>query len=283
MATTNKAQFLNEIQTLLKKRYKASPPPSKPTIIEAVVYAICHQGTTRAQAEKTLSKFKDGYFDWNELRVTSMGEIEAVFADQPDGDLRAITLRRFLKQLFSKTYSFSLDALIKKPQKEALAALAEYDAFKSDYIEATVVRLALGGHAIPVDAPMKRALTRLGIAAPGVSTLNLRNLLERAIPKTKGPEFVDLIEDLAYDTCVEGTPNCPECELKKVCPTAPAVLVQLAGGAKVGGGIKVVVKAPRVVKQKGNTIQVPVPKVNKTDGTNNPPSGRSKGKPTPPS
>ncbi|WZO96743.1 endonuclease [Isosphaeraceae bacterium EP7] len=283
MATPNKAQFLTEIQTLLKKRYKTSPPPSKPSIIEAVVYAICHQGTTRVQAEKTLARFKEDYFDWNELRVTSMGEIEAVFADQPDGDLRAIALRRFLKQLFSKTYSFTLDALIKKPQKEALATLVEYDAFKSDYIEATVVRLALGGHAIPVDTPMKRALTRLGVAPADVAVLDLRSLLERAVPKAKGPEFVDLVEDLAFDTCVEGTPNCPECELKSICPTAPIVLAQLAGGAKVGGGIKVVTKVPRVPKIKGSGIQTPVNKSAKGETPTPPTSGRNKGKPTPPS
>ena len=42
------------------------------------------------------------------------------------------------------------------------------------------------------------------------------------MPKNRGGEFVDLIEDLAHDTCVEGEPDCPRCELRKICPTGLA-------------------------------------------------------------
>ena len=51
-------------------------------------------------------------------------------------------------------------------------------------------------------------------------------MLERAVPKNRGVEFIDLIEELAHDTCVEGEPDCPRCELRKVCPTGAARLEQ---------------------------------------------------------
>ena len=82
----------------------------------------------------------------------------------------------------------------------------------SDYVLATVTRLALAGHAIPVDAPTLRALRRLGIADDSTDVPTLRGILERAVPKNRGVEFSDLIEELAHDTCVEGEPDCPECE-----------------------------------------------------------------------
>ena len=42
------------------------------------------------------------------------------------------------------------------------------------------------------------------------------------MPKNRGAEFVDLIEELTHDTCVEGEPDCPRCELRKICPTGQA-------------------------------------------------------------
>ncbi len=241
MASQSKAQFLNEIHTLLKKRYKPKPErgPARLTVLEAVIYGICHEGTTREQANQSLSRFKDDFFDWNEVRVSSLEEIQNTLAGLPDAELRAQRLRRFLRQLFEKTYAFTLEALTKKPLKESLKTLAEYEAFGSDYVEATVVSQALGGHAIPVDPPTRRALVRLGIAETETDDASLRSLLERAVPKNRGPEFVDLLEDLAHDTCVEGIPDCPRCELRKVCPTG------LANAADAHAAAKHAASAPR--------------------------------------
>jgi endonuclease III len=222
MATPSKSQLLNEIHALLKKRYKPKPERNqgKLSILESVVYGICHEGTTREQANQALSRFKDGFFNWNEVRVSTIDEIQSALAGFPEPEARAQQIRRFLRQLFDKTYGFTLDALTKKPIKESLKALSDYDVFASDYIQATVTQQALGGHAIPVDEPSRRALIRLGIIDSDAELATIRSLLERAIPKNRGAEFVDLFEDLAHDTCIVPEPDCPRCELKKLCPTA---------------------------------------------------------------
>ena len=222
MATQSKAQFLNEVHTLLKKRYKPKHDreAARLTVLEAVVYGICHEGTTREQANQALSRFKDGFFDWNEVRVSSIEEIQSALAGLPETEDRAQRIRRFLRQLFERTYGFTLEGLTKKPLKESLKVLHEYEAFTSDFVTATVIQQALGGHAIPVDAPTRRVLERLGAADSHTETPALRAVLERAVPKNRGNEFADLIEELAHDTCVAGEPDCPRCELRKSCPTA---------------------------------------------------------------
>jgi endonuclease III len=232
MATPSKTQFLIEVQALLKKRYKIGPSVEKLTILEAVVYGIIHEDSTREQANRALAQFKDGFFDWNEVRVSSLEEIQGVLDGMTDAEGRAFRIRRFLRQLFEKTYGFNLDPLTKKPQKESLKALEEYDAFASDYVLGTVTRLALAGHAMPVDAPTLRALRRLGIADESTDIPTVRGILERAVPKNRGVEFSDLIEELAHDTCVEGEPDCPECELRKICPTGQTRKTEAAEAAK---------------------------------------------------
>lgn len=217
MATQSKSQFLSDVHALLKRRYKPKPDKSagRMSVLEAVVYGICHEDTTREQANQALSRFKDQFFDWNELRVSPIAEVEETLADIPDPHGRAQRIRRFLRQLFEKTYSFSLDTLTKKPLKEALKVLGEFEAFSSDYVTATVIQQALGGHAIPVDASTRRALERLGISEPDVAAL--RAVLERAVPKNRGVEFLELMVELAHDTC-DARPDCPHCELRKICP-----------------------------------------------------------------
>jgi endonuclease-3 len=233
MAQQSKAQFLNEIHTLLKKRYKPKPDRNdRLLVLEAVVYGACHEGTTREQANQALSRFKDGFFDWNEVRVSTLEEIQSALAGLPDPEPRAQRIRKFLRQLFEKTYGFNLEGLTKKPLKESLKVLGEYEAFTSDYVEATVVQQSLNGHAIPVDAPARRVLERLGVAGPDTDTPALRSLLERAVPKNRAAEFIDLVEELAHDTCVEGEPDCPRCELRKICPTGLARKEEAAAAAR---------------------------------------------------
>jgi endonuclease-3 len=220
MATQSKAKLLTDVYTLLKRRYKPKADRSavRLSVLKAVVYGICHEATTREQANQALSRFKDEFFDWNEVRVSSLDEIQESLAGIPEPAERAQRIRRFLRQLYNRTYGFTLDALAKKPLKDALKVLQTYDAFESDYVTATVVQQALGGHAIPIDKDTRRALERLGISESTVP--ELRAVLERAVPKNRGAEVIDLLEDLANDTCVEGEPECHRCELRKICSFA---------------------------------------------------------------
>ncbi len=218
MAAPSKTQNIHQVHTLLKRRYKAGPRAERLSVLEAIIYGICHEGTTHEQANQVMSRFKDEFFDWNEVRVSSLPEIEGVLAGLPDTASRAMAIRRFLRQLFEKTYSFTLEGLLKKPLKDAVRALREYEAPRSDFVLATVIQCALGGHAMPVDQPIRRALVRLGIIEPDTEDASVRSLLERAVPKNRGAEFCDLVEKLCQDTCLPEAPVCIRFELKKICP-----------------------------------------------------------------
>jgi endonuclease III len=259
MAAKSKAQFLNQILSLLKKRYKLEPMTAKHSVLEATIYGICHEGTTREQANQALSRFRDEFFDWNEVRVSSIQEIQDVLAGFSQPEERATKIRRFLRQLFEKTYGFTLDQLGKKSLKESTKALQEYEAFQSDYVLATVLQLALSGHAIPIDADIKRGLDRLGVSDQKTEIPALRATLERAIPKNRGIEFGDLLAELVHDVCVAGTPICPKCELKKICPTGLARKGEWTGKAAAASGSKDGAKGA-AAKKKAPTGKSPRPK-----------------------
>ena len=166
-----------------------------------------------------MDRFRAIFFDWNELRVSSYDEIRAALADLPNAEGKARRLRRFLRQLFVRTYGFDLEHLGKKPLKESAKVLRDFEACRSDFVLATVLQRALGGHAMPVDESIRRCLSRLGIVEEDASIEAARSALEHAVPKSRGAEFDDLLEALAHDVCVAGEPRCRDCVLVKLCPT----------------------------------------------------------------
>ena len=209
MATQSKSQFLTDIHAQLKRRYKPKPDrdAGKLTVLEAVVYGVCHEDTTREQANQALSRFKDHFFDWNEVRVSPIAEIQETLADIPDAEGRAQRIRRFLRQLFEKTYGFTLEALTKKPLKEALKVLNAYEAFTSDYVTATVIQQALGGHAIPVDTSTRRALERLGIADPDLTAL--RSVSSAPFPRIAASNSSNCSRNWLTTPASRAIPNAP--------------------------------------------------------------------------
>lgn len=258
MAASSKAQFLTDIQNTLAKRYALGPRTGRMSVLEAVIYGICHEGTTREQANQVMSRFKDQFFDWNEIRVSSVKEIQEALAGLPDPEGKAQKLRRFLRQLFNRTYKFDLDQLLKKPLKESIKALQEFEALGSEYVLNTVVQHALGGHALPLDEPIRRALIRLEVAEQNTDSASLRSMLERAVPKTRGVEFTDLMEELAHDTCVEGKPDCGRCALVKMCPTGKEAMT----AEKAAEGVKSKASKGKLTAPAANppAKQAPAPK-----------------------
>ena len=232
MATQSKAQFLNDVHALLKKRYKPKPDRNAPrlSVLEAVIYGICHEDTTREQANQALSRFKDDFFDWNEVRVSSIEEIQGAarrtlarsrdprFPEDPP--IPPAVVRAYLWS------SPSRSAAQRKPLKESIKVLQEYEGVR--------VRLR-DGRGDPAVARRARdpgrsrhssgarACSRDGVAEADVRDFHsLRAVLERKpSPRTAGLEFADLIEELAYDTCVEGVPDLSPLRIAKDLPHRP--------------------------------------------------------------
>ncbi|OWK35887.1 endonuclease [Fimbriiglobus ruber] len=221
-ATMNKQQLLNQTLTLLKKKFPAPPEPDKRPVLEEVVYAICREGVPSAKADAAYARMRSEFFDWNEVRVSTIQEVANVFEGLPDAGDRAKRVVEFLQEHFERTYSFELDDLEKKGLKQAAKQLARYkDKGVSDFVVAWVTQRSLGGHAVPLDEPTLRVLRRLNVIEEGeIDDLEaVRGSIEHFIPKAKGFEFTEEMIQLADAVCVADTPHCPHCPLKADCPT----------------------------------------------------------------
>ena len=228
MATPSKAQFLNDVHTLLKKRYKPEadgPPGSRCSRRSSTGSATRGRPASRPTRPSPGSRTSSSTGTRSASARSRRSRGPSPACPTPRAGRQRI--RRFLRQLFEKTYGFNLEPLTKKPLKESLKALQEYEAFDVGLRH---------GHRHPAgprrprhprrrpDPPRPGTAGRDRRARPTPHAV--RRILERAVPKNRGVEFVDLIEELAHDTCVEGVPDCPRCELQKICPTGQARLAE---------------------------------------------------------
>jgi endonuclease-3 len=221
MATTlNKQKLVNQVLALGKKM--ADPADPRP-VLEEFIYGLCRENATREQADNAFAYLRERFFDWNEIRVSSIRELEDAFGGLSHAESRALRLIAFLQEVFETTYSYDLDGMQKKGLKMAAKQLARYQAH-NEYVGAWVMQRSLGGHAIPVDAPTLRCSQRLGLIDDGQSGESARSMLEHLIPKARGPAFSDVLSHLAEEYCWEETPQCSSCPLSGECPSAQQFL-----------------------------------------------------------
>lgn len=220
MPTTNKQHTLTQTLTVLKRHYDEPPAEADPKpVFEQLIYGVIREGATRAQADAAFRRLQERFFDWNEIRVSSVAEIEDALEDLPGSSIKAPRVIGILQEVFESTFSFKLDDIDKKGLKNAAKQLGRM-ADVTDFAAAWVMQQALGGHAIPLDEPTMRVLRRLGVVDSDAEQLeSIRTTLEHYIPKAKGPFFNEVISLLAKDHCVDPEPRCTGCPMKKDCST----------------------------------------------------------------
>jgi endonuclease III len=223
MATTiNKQRLLSHLFGAARKAAGAESEPDGPRpVLQEFIYALCREGASRQQADSAFANLCERFFDWNEVRVSSLRELEEAFAGLPNAGARAERLSAFLREVFETEFSFDLDKqLLKKGLKLAAKQLASYEA-ANDYIGAWVMQRSLGGHAIPLDAPTLRCAQRLGlIDGNHLEDADARASLEHLVPKAKGAHFTDLVSCLADKYCREEHPHCSACPMARECAYA---------------------------------------------------------------
>jgi endonuclease-3 len=219
MATTiNKQRLLNQLYQAVRKSPDSEEQPHP--VLDQVIYGLCREDATPEQADRAFADLRERFFDWNEVRVSSVRELEESFEGLSNSEARAQRLISFLQEVFETHFSFDLDTLQKKGLKEAAKQLSRYEAL-SDYVIAWVTQRSLGGHAIPLDAPTLRCTRRLGLLDDSQDDVEAaRASLEHLVPKARGAQFTDQVSTVAESNCWEDDPACPTCPLAGECPTA---------------------------------------------------------------
>ena len=247
MSTADKSRQVHKIVNLLKRKYEAPERREPLSILEHLIMAILADGTTTSKADAAFVRLKKDYYDWNEVRVSALVELQDHMADLPDPEQRAARLKGCLRFVFENTYGFDLDQLAKVPMKEVSRRFEKMPGV-SEYLTNRIIRDGLGGTAMPLDTTAVRILSRLGIIDNRTSAQSLSASLARQIPRARSFEFCHVLSELGAEYCLENEPRCKQCFLLDECPTGKQRLAELAAAAAAQAASKA--KKPRARAKK---------------------------------
>jgi len=222
-ATMTKQDQFALVVKHLEKKYPAPPTPEPRPVLDELVYALGRENATTSLADASFARLKDDFHDWNEIRVSTVGEVANALRGLPDAGAKARRLVEFLQEFFEGDYNFSLEGMEKKGLKQASKQLARYQGV-TEFAVAWVMQRSLGGHAIPLDEAAIRVLRRLKVVDDDVESVeSLRGTVEHYVRQAAGFGFTEAIAELAMHICKD-VPDCPKCPLKTECPTGQLIL-----------------------------------------------------------
>ena len=196
-AVSRTAQFA-KVQKVLKKHFKSASPNAGRSVIEHLLFACCLEDAHHDAAEEAFAALVHTFFDWNEVRVTSISELSEVMACLPDPRAAANRVKRVLHAVFEATFSFDLEDQHKKNLGPTIIWFEKLDG-TTPFVVSYVVQAALGGHSIPIDTGTMAVLRVLDLVTDKDVAANAVPGLERAVAKSKGVEFGSMLHELGAD------------------------------------------------------------------------------------
>ncbi len=198
MSAKNRGDRIQLLQKVVTKHYTAVAAPEDRTVLEHMLYACCLEDTPYDAADEAFHRLQESFFDWNEVRVTTVSELCETLHNLPDPAAAALRIKKNLQSLFETRYSFDIDDMVKMNQGKAIQELEKL-AGMTKFVLAYVTQKALGGHAIPVSHSIMQVLLATEIISATEAEKGQVPGLERTIPKTKGAPFASCLHQLAID------------------------------------------------------------------------------------
>ncbi len=240
----DRQELLSKVLGVLKKRYKTLPPKHSKPVLETLIFAVLLEDVPYPQAEKAFDNLLKGFFDLNEIRVSSVAEIEDALGDIPDAGWRALRIREILQYCFEKFFAFDMEPIRRKTLDVAEKSLDKIKYLTPFAREFTLLH-SLAAHAVPLDSSSHEFLGWLG----AVTADNVKAAMDDArgaVRKADVPVFLHLVHSMASDPQFHGAFRMKPSE-KAAGGGDPATAIERLNAVLTGGGKKL--PAPKTVKK----------------------------------
>ncbi|GAB4128062.1 MAG: hypothetical protein Kow0040_02340 [Thermogutta sp.] len=197
MSPPSRVPQFTSLQQLLAKHYRPDHATEDcETVLDHLIFAALLENARRAAASEAFRRLRTEFFDWNEVRVSTVRDLAEIASELPDPTGAALRIKQPLQSLFESTYSFDLEGLRKLTINQALERIDKIKGV-TPFMRSYVVQHALGGHTIPLDDAALAVLFVAGLADEAEMRTRSVAGLERAIPKNKGLAFAAMLHDWA--------------------------------------------------------------------------------------
>jgi hypothetical protein len=195
---SEKQQACKKLTSLLYKDYGKHVPQFSMPVLETMLYAACLENNSWDATEQGYERLNKLYYDLNEIRVSSVAEIEETLSSQQQGDWAGLRIRSILRFVFETTYTYDYEKLKRLTQESGQKRLKKIDNM-SPFIRNFTVQHCLGGYLVCLDEASTRAAIHLGIVPPGSNEEQAGEFLKQGLKKADTFGFTCALRCLATD------------------------------------------------------------------------------------
>ena len=167
-------------------------------MLEQLLFACCLENARYEAAEQVFAAVSTAFFDWNEVRVSTVKELAEGMRGLPDPTAAATGLKQIVAERVRGDVLLRSRGHEETKPRPGRAAAEKFNG-TSSFTVGHVTQAALGGHAIPLDRGALDVLYIVGAATEAEVKSAEVSGLERAIPKNKGAEFASLLHQLGAE------------------------------------------------------------------------------------
>lgn len=194
---SEKQQACKKLTSLLHKEYGKQVPQFSMPVLETMLFAACLENNSWDATEQGYDRLNKMYYDLNEIRVSSVAEIEETL-NSPQGDWSGLRIRSILRFVFETTYTYDYDKLKRLTQESGQKRLKKIDNM-SPFIRNFTIQHCLGGYLVSLDEVSTRAAIHLGIVPPGSNEEQAGEFLKQGLKKADTFAFMHALRCLATD------------------------------------------------------------------------------------
>lgn len=195
---SDKALACKKLTTILQKEYGKSVPKFKQPVLETMLFAVCLEDNDWEAAEAGYEKLLKSYYDLNEIRVSSVTEIERTLSALEKADWKGLRIRSILRFVFESTYTFEFEKLAKLTVESAQKRLKKID-FLSPFVTNFTLQQILGSHVVTLDDSMHNAAIHLGLVPADSKINDACEFLKSGLKKAESFAFTCLLRKFATD------------------------------------------------------------------------------------
>ncbi len=196
--------ILTKLVAVLKKRYGKHVPSDDRPVFDTLLFAALLEESSTEQAELAFDELIQAFHDLNEIRVSSISEIEGALRRLSKPDWRALRIRDALQTVFETHYRFDLEHLKRKTHEQALKELGTLR-HSTPFMRMFVVQHCLGGHLLPIDGTSLEALIWLGLVEPETQLEVAAEELKTSVRKSDATLLCNMLREFANDPLFEGS------------------------------------------------------------------------------
>ncbi len=193
--------------------------------IAELVLTVLSQSTNDRNRDVAYLALRERFDDWIAVRDAPVDEIEQAIRPGGISKVKSARIKQILRAISDSEHpggALSLDWLASQPVTEAQAYLTSLPGVGRK-TAACVLLFALGMREVPVDTHVSRVGTRLALFRPGASFEENHDTMLALTPPGQELEFhINLLRH-GRRTCHARRPACPDCALRRLCPSAGTV------------------------------------------------------------